>query len=900
LSETGVETPRRRRWPFVVGGVVLLLAGAAAAGLFYLDSVLTTRARAEAAELSKQWGREITVGRVATQLIPRLAVVVKDVAVGPGPGEPEPLATLERAEVVVPVMVALRSRGKDIQVEKAEVTGLNVNVIRLADGTQNVNRLMDSIQASKKPEPEQPQAEEKPTDLSAVRVDLAALTNARIRFIDLESKQRRELEVNQLNVKVQDLRAGQPLVVVLDAAVFAAARNLEVELKAAPLPPTLVPTPEHVVIKAKAIDLGPLGPFLGKEVGLERGTLDADWSADLGAAVPGGEGPTALKGSLKVTGLQFAGAGGKVLDVTLSTDVTGDVAKGDLEIGKLDVAAGPLVAHGKGSVKGLTSDAPRVQGLEVSIPRLDPAELADYVPALRKSLGDRAAGPASLHVRASGTAASQSIDLDADLTQMRLSIPKQLSKAAGAPMKVSATISGARSALRFKADADMAGVDLRPGEDINKAPGQPLLVSAKGTFAKKKDGTHVDVEALKVNLLEDQLSGTAKVELTEKATAVTAQLESPRLDLDKMLYEAPKPAGGGAPAPAAPPPPKDPHRFDGLRIDANVKVGALRVEKMDLENVRLEMSMVDDKLTVKRLTTGLFGGEVVADGTSINLGPAQRPFHASLKLRDVDMARTVAAFSDKKFLAGKFTGEVAVDGVGTKVTALSQTLVGSLGGELRDGKLLGVDVLSHASGLLAKALPFAGQAIQGGNLTELGKELPFSITIDHGVARLKRPISFTRPEGSMSLEGGARLDGTLDLAGLLNLAPEAVSKITRGKVVPKEPFPLPLKITGPAWKPSVAVTDLQTPVKALVKMAAGSVAERFLGERGKQVADIVGGGEEKLKKELEEKAAAEKARLEAQAREEAEKAKKRMEEEAKKRLEEEAKKRLQNLFGPGK
>jgi len=208
---------------------------------------------------------------------------------------------------------------------------------------------------------------------------------------------------------------------------------------------------------------------------------------------------------------------------------------------------------------------------------------------------------------------------------------------------------------------------------------------------------------------------------------------------------------------------------------------------------------------------------------------------------------------------------------------------------------------------LAKALPFAGQAIQGGNLTDLGKELPFSITIDHGVAQLKRPISFTRPEGSMSLEGGARLDGTLDLAGMLNLAPEAVSKITRGKVVPKEPFPLPLKITGPAWKPSVAVTDLQTPVKALVKMAAGSVAERFLGERGKQVADIVGGGEEKLKeeaarkqKELEEKAAAEKARLEAQAREEAEKAKKRMEEEAKKRLEEEAKKRLQNLFGPGK
>ena len=51
------------------------------------------------------------------------------------------------------------------------------------------------------------------------------------------------------------------------------------------------------------------------------------------------------------------------------------------------------------------------------------------MPALKKSLGDQAAGPASLHVRASGTAASPSIDVDADLTGMRLAVPGQLSKA---------------------------------------------------------------------------------------------------------------------------------------------------------------------------------------------------------------------------------------------------------------------------------------------------------------------------------------------------------------------------------------------------------------------------------------------------------------------------------------
>jgi AsmA protein len=332
-----------------------------------------------------------------------------------------------------------------------------------------------------------------------------------------------------------------------------------------------------------------------------------------------------------------------------------------------------------------------------------------------------------------------------------------------------------------------------------------------------------------------------------------------------------------------------------MRVDATVKVGWLHVEDMELQNVRLEASMVDDALTIKKLQTGFYGGEVAAEETSIHLGPpaAQRPFHANLKIRGVDVERAMASQTEKKFLAGRFTGDVTVDGVGTKLTALSQTLGGNVGGELADGKLLGVDLLASASALLAKALPFAAQALQGANLTELGKELPFSIAIDHGVAQLKRPLSFTRPQGSISLEGGARLDGNLDLAGTLNLAPETISKITKGKIVPREPFPLPLKITGPAWKPTVSIADLQTPVRALVKLAATEAAGKFLGDKfgdkGKQVADIVTGGEDKAKQELETRAQEEKAKAEAAAREEAEK--------AKKRLEEEAKKKLQNLFG---
>lgn len=885
-AQRPVPARRRRRWPWVLGGIGLALVLAAGGALAYLDSVLLEQARVEAEALSQKWGRKVTVGDISTQIFPRLGVQVEGVEIGPGEGEPEPLATVARAEVSIVVGPALRSRGKDIPVARAEVTGLNVNVIRLADGSQNVTRLLDRIQAGAEETPEP--SPEAPRDLSAIRVDRAALTDARIRFVDLSAAKPRELAISDLDVEVKDLRAGQPLEVTLKAAVFAAAQNLEVRLQAAPLPPTLVPVPERLAIKANAIDLEPLGPFLGKDVGLEKGTLNADWSAELGGAVPGGSGPTRLSGTLKLDGLRFAGAeASRPLDVMVDTDVKGDVAAGDLSLDRLTVEAGPLRAQGKGMVKGLTSEKPVVEGLEILVPALDPAALAEYVPALRRKLAGQAAGPASIAIRGSGSASSQAVRVEADLTPMRLAVPGQLSKAPGAPFKLSAVVSGSAAgqrALRFQVDTDLGGVDLRPGEIVNKAPGEALTVSAKGTYASRgSESRNIEFESLRVQLLDQRLSGTAGLEMKGEITALKAALESPRLDLDRLLYETPAPPAGTPPAPA---PVKDPHRFDGLRADMRLKVGALRVEKIDLENVVLELSMVDDAVTLRKLTTGLYGGQVVADGTTIKLGPAQRPFTAKMQIRDVDTARLIATRSDKKILAGKFSGDVAVEGVGTKMSGLSQTLVGAVGGNLQDGRLLGADVFSGATAILARALPFAAKGLESKGITDLGDQLPFSITLEQGIARLKKPISFTRPHAALSVDGGIRLDGTLDLAGTLSLPPETVAKISAGKVTPTEPIPVPVKISGPAWKPEVSVVDLKAPVKAIVQYAAAGAASRLLGEKGKQVADVIAGGEDRLKAEAEEA----RKRME-------EEAKKRLEEEAKKRLEEEAKKRLKGVFG---
>jgi AsmA protein len=901
---------KKKRWPWVLAGILGLLVLVVVVVLWRLDAILLDQARAQAATLSQRLGRPVEVGDIDTQLFPHVGAEVEDVLIGAGPGESEPLLQLESVDVRVALWPALRSRGKDIQVLNAEATGLGVNVIRLADGTTNVQRVQQRLAETAPPEEQKPEEEQAPTDLSGVRVDRAALTDGRIRFLDYFGAPAggaagRELAINDLDMELKDLRVGKPLDVVLKAAVLAEKQNLELRLHAAPLPATLTPVPERLVLKVEPIDLAPLAPFFPPDVGFQAGRIQADWDALLGAAVPGGSGPTRLKGGFKATGLKFAGAeGGKALDVVLDTDVTGDVAKGDLALDTLRFDFGPAGINGKGRVKGLMSESPVVEGLEITSHDLDPAKLAEYYPPLRKQLAGQVAGPVGLSVKGSGTQAAQTVAVEVDLTPVRLRIPLQLAKEAGAPMRLTANLSGAAASggsMRFDSNVDLRGADLRPGLLLNKAPGQRMDVSAKGQYtpAKDKAPMRVDVGALTVHLLEDTISGTAKYAQggTPRApsTSFAVDLQSQRVDADKLLLQEEEIiALNGGKLPVEPP--QDPNRFRGMRGDVKARIATLRMSELDMKNVLVVAKMEEDLFTVQTLNAGLAGGTVSADGTSMRLGPApdKRPFDAKLSLKGIDLGQALSMVSDKKVLDGNFSGDIKLQGVGRELGSLSQTLAGVIEGSVLNGTFLGKDLFSTVSAPLAKALPFAGKKLEDNGVTKFGQELPFGLTIKNGVAQLSRPITWSPPQGAVNLSGGMKLDGTLNLAGTLNFAPATIKTLTLGKVTPAEPIPVALQVTGPAWKPEVSGLDVKPAAKAIAAQAAAGVAGKLLGdERAKQVQDVVAGGADaakaKAQEEAERRAAEEKAKAEARAREEADR--------AKAKAEEEAKKKLRGLFG---
>ena len=879
-----------KRSRIVLLSVLGVLVVAIVVGVLVLDSFLTGKAHEQADKLSQQLGRKVEIGSVATKIITGLGVRVSDVSVGPGPGEDLPLAQVPRIEVKAALLQAIRTRGKEVTIRSAEIEGLKLNVVRFKDGTTNVERLQKAMADNEPKKTEEPK-DEKPADLSWLRVDHAALRDARIAFVDKSGTGSHELAVQHLDVTVNDLRAGKALDVAVTAAVLAEKKNFEVRLHAPPLPPTLTPTPEKVTLKIEPLDLTPLGPFVPKDIGLQSGKLDANFEMALGGLIAGGSGPTKIAGTVHALGLKFAGAeGGRALDVVLDADVKGDSSKGDVQIDKLKLDLGPAGITGQGKATGLSGNSPRVEGLEIRSHDLDPEKLAAYYPPLRKSLKGQISGPIGLLVRASGTQAAGALELSVDLTPVKLAVPQTLSKAAGGPMTLVAHVKGAGGGkLAFDTKLDLAGVDLRPGQSLNKAPGQRLEVTVQGTRSASTSSDNpdqrIDLASLVVRVLEDELSAKGFVEMkgagAKKTTQFDLAAQSAHLDLDKLLIPTPSKKEEK--------PPPDPKTFAGINGHATVNIEKVRTKKQDLTKVVADVEMHDDQVTVKTAQVGAFGGQIDASGTSLKLAHPKEPWHVVTKARGIDLSQAAMLSTPKKVISGKFNGDVKLDGSSQDLTELTKNLTGLLEGHVEDGQFLGKDIIASVTGPLLSALPSAlrGKVTKGG-ATDLGKDLPFGITIQDGLARLKQPITVTRPEAQMTFSGGIHLDGTLDLPGTVALTPDTIATLTAGKVRPSTTIPVGIKLVGPVWNPTVADLDLKGAVAAILKSAGtsalGSVLGQKLGVQGtpEQIAQAKQG-------ELQQKAQGEQAKAEQRAKEAADA--------QRKKVEEDAQKKLKGLFG---
>ncbi|HWE24271.1 MAG TPA: AsmA-like C-terminal region-containing protein, partial [Myxococcales bacterium] len=340
-----------------------------------------------------------------------------------------------------------------------------------------------------------------------------------------------------------------------------------------------------------------------------------------------------------------------------------------------------------------------------------------------------------------------------------------------------------------------------------------------------------ELENVGLQVLDDRIDGRGFLQTKGVGDAATKQfdlqLSSARLDLDKILLSSEKKEEEEKPPP-------DPKTFAGVSGHAAVKIGNVTYKKQLFQNVLADVTMKGDEIDVQTASIQGLGGQIDAGGTRIKLAHPKEPWHIATKIRGIDLEKAAAMSSPKKVLAGKFDGNIVLDGTSHDLSDLTKSLSGVVDGNISGGKFYGKDIIGAAAAPVMSAIPaFRGKVTQGGE-TDLGQNLPFGITLKEGWARLKAPLKVATPQADLNFGGGVRLDGTLDMPGTVALTPAMVQQLTDGRVKLSTNVPVGLRLVGPATKPGVTDIDAKSAVEAIAKAAGSSLISSVLGGTGDQ------------------------------------------------------------------
>ena len=518
------------------------------------------------------------------------------------------------------------------------------------------------------------------------------------------------------------------------------------------------------------------------------------------------------------------------LRVALKGDVNGEVFSAEGTIASirqlttggelpLDLKAEALGAEA--TVKGAIADPKAMTGLAVTVSAKG-SSIAETVATAKKLVPALAEvkvpdlGPYDATLTVTGSSAKPSIsNLKASLGRA-----DETHLSAGGSIADVMAPSGIDVQVVAKVP-DPTGLAREAGVEI---PPLPRLFAA--ARVGDKDGAY-RLENVDVKLGASDLKGTAMIRLDGPRPKVSAELQSTMLDLDELLPKdesksnaEPAPAAGkgtgtagagGSPADDGRLFPADPLPLEGLKAaDADLKLDAakLRVNKMDISDLRMVLRLAAGRLTLKPFQA------VVADGTisgDIVLGADQAvpPLSVNLDIAKLDYGKLASAMGEKPVAEGTADATIKLTGVGSSVRQIMAGLDGKLRLVSEKGRIES-NLLNIASADIMSALPLVD--------SKGDKDLRCAVAdfdIVKGIANTKALVIET---GGLSVVGvgGANLrDETLNLV----LEPRA----KKTSLLSAAMVPVAIRGTFAKPEPKVNPADLVTGVAGNVVSGAAAV-----------------------------------------------------------------------------
>lgn len=648
--------------------------------------------------------------------------------------------------------------------------------------------------------------------------------------------------------------------------------------------------------------------------------------------------------------LMLPGALSKPAGVNLHLKTKADLTPDSVVLHSFALGLGPLALDLVGSIKQFKHPIINLKG---DTGRFEIGGLLRLIPSVHAAVPPdvQIAGQAQVSVQVAGTAEQVKGEVKLGIYGADLAVPGTTVQGTG---EVVATLNGAPAkTMALTLDTDLAGMAIVAGEAFKKPAGTPLAIHAVAdqapgqtvikTFGLDLGPLHVtgsatlgaamaveatiasfSVEALAALLpalkdtpyskatiglklagkgdpkrpatlegkIEDLhfalgknvLNGRAEVANLD-APRVRFDFDSPWLDLDALL-----PAGGAEEQPADTGPPQIPDivkRIDGeggLRVAQGVFTG------IPFTKFVAQLSLKNGKLRFNKFDFDAYEGHFSGADTHADLGAAQPAFGVKMSLKDVNAAGLLAAQAGmkKKNIQGRLSTTLDLAGQGLVWEQIAPSLAGEFGLSMLNGRVENLDTETAILAPVALLLPLLqkDKLVKG----QAFKSLAGNFTIKNGMMTLKQPLAIVDDKATFKLDGGIGLDKSLRLTGTVDLTPKLLASLSGGRINPKRPIPVALKLGGTLDDPQITGIEVRALAEELAKAAglkglaeAKALVEEKVAEVKEQVEAKVG----EVKAQVEEKV----DQAKEEAKKKAEEAKKKAEEAAKKKAEDAAKKK---------
>jgi uncharacterized protein involved in outer membrane biogenesis len=281
-------------------------------------------------------------------------------------------------------------------------------------------------------------------------------------------------------------------------------------------------------------------------------------------------------------------------------------------------------------------------------------------------------------------------------------------------------------------------------------------------------------------------------------------------------------------------------------IAAQVTSGSGSVANVAYRNLSASIERDGDRIDARALGLNAFGGAISASGQAILAATPSFDVKANLDNIDVEQALASQKAKAAGVVRGKLSGQAEIAGRGSNFDQIKPTLAGSGRAALRDGKLVGINVVGQAMKKI-HGLPAIGDLVPP-DVVARHPELFASPDTDIQAASLSftlqgerivsHDIDIRSPDYRLTGDGWFDMDKNIDLSARILLSKQLSDELEARKrnvvyLANRDgEVQIPLRVTGALPKPLV-VPDIgamaNTAGKQAVQREAGKFLGRFLG-----------------------------------------------------------------------